>query len=67
MQPLGAPGTRKLKDIFNDLRVPRPKRDRVPLVVDANGAIVWLAGYRIAQRAAIGEGTPTVLRLRLER
>ena len=66
VQLFGAPGTRKLKDIFNDLRVPRPKRDRVPLIVDANDAIVWLAGHRIAQNAAIGEDTRTVLRLRLE-
>jgi len=67
MQPLGAPGTRKLKDLFNDLRVPRSKRDRVPVVVDASDRIIWLAGHRIAQYAAIGEKTQTVLRLRLER
>jgi len=62
-RPLGAPGARKLKDLFNDLRIPRPRRDRIPLVVDSLDRVLWLAGHRVADSAAVREGTRAVLRL----
>ncbi|WP_235514086.1 tRNA lysidine(34) synthetase TilS [Deinococcus sp. Leaf326] len=34
-------GTRKLSDVLTDARVPREERGRVPLVVDAGGAVQW--------------------------
>ena len=34
-RPLGAPGRRKVQDVFVDRKVPRNERDRVPIVVDA--------------------------------
>jgi tRNA(Ile)-lysidine synthase len=47
-RPLGAPGRRKLQDLFVDRKVPRRERDRVPVVVDASGRIVWVAGVAVA-------------------
>jgi len=47
-RPLGAPGRRKLQDVFVDRKVPRMERDRVPVVVDADGRIVWVAGVTVA-------------------
>ncbi len=47
-RPLGAPGRRKLQDVFVDRKVPRSERDRVPVVVDANDDIVWVAGLTVA-------------------
>ncbi|NSL52908.1 tRNA lysidine(34) synthetase TilS [Calidifontibacillus erzurumensis] len=38
----GMVGTKKLKDIFIDEKIPREKRDRWPVVVDGNGEILWL-------------------------
>ena len=52
-RPLGAPGTRKLQDWFVDRKVPRAARDRVPLVVDARGRIVWVAGFTIAHECRV--------------
>jgi tRNA(Ile)-lysidine synthase len=49
LKPPGAPGRRKLQDLFVDRRVPREARDRVPLVVDAAGRIVWVAGLTVAE------------------
>ncbi|MBB5375540.1 tRNA(Ile)-lysidine synthase [Deinococcus metalli] len=37
-----AGGTRKLSDVLTDLRVPRADRDRVPLLVGADGAVRWV-------------------------
>jgi tRNA(Ile)-lysidine synthase len=51
-QPLGMRREKKLQDFFTDAKVPRTWRDRVPLLVSERG-IVWVAGHRIADWAAI--------------
>ncbi len=37
-----ASGTRKLKKVFGDARLPRPERLRRPLVADADGRVLWV-------------------------
>jgi tRNA(Ile)-lysidine synthase len=61
-RPLGAPGRRKLQDIFTDTKTPRPLRESTPVVCDSAG-IVWLAGYRIAERVKVTGATRRFLRL----
>lgn len=63
--PLGAPGTRKLKKFLIDRRVPRHKRDSIPLVVDASGHIVWVAGQEIGHAFRLVGDEDAVLELRL--
>jgi len=46
-RPAGAVGRRKLQDYFVDRKVPRDRRDDVPIVVDAADRIVWVAGHEI--------------------
>ena len=46
--PLGAPGSKKLKDFMSDAGAPAAWRDRVPLLATPRG-IAWVAGYRIAE------------------
>jgi tRNA(Ile)-lysidine synthase len=53
LHPVGAPGTRKLHDLLIDRKVPRQERDRVPVVVDAHGHIVWVAGVTISDRCRV--------------
>jgi tRNA(Ile)-lysidine synthase len=43
--PKGMNGRKKLKDLFIDNKIPREKRDKIPLVCDAGG-IVWVAGIQ---------------------
>lgn len=38
----GMKGTKKIKDIFIDQKIPKSKRDFWPIVEDANGHILWL-------------------------
>lgn len=64
-RPLGAPGERKLQDIFVDAGVPRRLRTRVPVVLDEKG-IVWLAGFRIADRVKMTPVTQHSLRISVE-
>lgn len=53
-QPLGMTHQKKLQDFFTDARVPRSWRDRVPLLVSAQG-IAWVVGHRIAHWAQVKE------------
>lgn len=46
MQPLGAPGTRKLKDLLIDRRIPRERRDRLPLLC-LGDRIAWVPGVTV--------------------
>jgi len=64
-RPLGLGGRKKLQDYFVDRKVPRDRRDRTPLVVDADDHIVWVAGHVIAEDFRVGRGTRDVVILRL--
>ena len=64
-RPLGAPGERKLQDIFVDAGVPRRLRSRVPVVLDEEG-IIWLAGFRIADRVKMESTTTCSMRFSIE-
>ena len=46
--PLGAPGSKRLKEVMSEAQIPAPLRDRWP--VFCNGAdIVWVPGVRISE------------------
>lgn len=45
--PLGAPGCQKLHDFFINKKVPREKRNEIPLLVTADDQIIWVSGYRL--------------------
>jgi tRNA(Ile)-lysidine synthase len=45
VRPSGLGGSKKLQDLLVDRKVPREQRDRVPVVVDATGRIVWVVGH----------------------
>ncbi len=67
IQPLGLDGHKKLQDLFVDRKVPRQERDTVPLVLDADGRIVWVAGHVIAHQARVTASTASVLLLHYRR
>lgn len=64
MQVDGLNGSKKVKDIFIDDKVPRSRRDHTPVVTDAGGTILWLPGIRRARAAKVTENTKQILRLR---
>ncbi len=55
-QPSGMTGTKKLQDFFTDTKVPRERRDRIPLLVCDNG-IAWVVGRRVAEWAGADSET----------
>ena len=60
MQPLGMAGTKKLKSIFIDDKIPWARRRHLPLLADRE-SIIWLASGRISERARVTEKTRLVL------
>lgn len=60
IKPMGMRGSRKLKDIFIDLKIPAEIRASVP-VFACGSEIVWLPGYRVAQGWEIGDASDAVL------
>lgn len=42
----GLNGSKKIKDIFIDEKVPRAERDKKLLVTDCDGNVLWLIGIR---------------------
>ncbi len=64
MTPFGAPGSKKLSDLFQEGRVPAAARPLWPVICQS-GSIVWLVGLRRAEVARVDVHTRRVLRLRL--
>lgn len=67
LYPLGAPGRKKVQDVFVDRKIPRDDRDREPIVTDEMGRIVWVAGQVLAAPFRVTPLTTTVVVLTLRR
>lgn len=61
IRPAGLDGTKKLQDLLVDRKVPRRERDRVPVVVDATGRIVWVVGHAADDAAVAAAGEDDVI------
>lgn len=57
IHPPGMAGSKKLQDLFVDLKVPRAQRRRLPVLV-AGAAVVWVVGLRVDRRFAAAPGQP---------
>ncbi len=62
IRPLGMVGTKKIKEIFIDERVPFQKRGTTPIVA-AGGEVLWVAGLRQSRAYSLTEKTGRVLQL----
>ena len=65
-RPIGLGGWKKLQDFFVDRKVARGERDRVPLVVDGRGRIVWVAGYALDEAFRVTDATQPVVVFRVK-
>lgn len=60
-------GTKKIKDVFIEQKVPRRLRNTVPLVTDAADTIIWVVGCRLAGGVSAEAGVARPLSLRVTR
>ncbi|UVI30376.1 tRNA lysidine(34) synthetase TilS [Paenibacillus spongiae] len=66
MRVLGLNGAKKVQDMFVDDRIAPSRRERLPLLVDADGHILWIPGVRRGASAQISDSTQRVLRIRAD-
>ncbi len=62
--PLGSNFFKKLHDFFIDEKIPRQKRDKIP-IVENNGDIIWIIGLRIDDRYKITNNTKKILYIKV--
>ncbi|MGF1922887.1 MAG: tRNA lysidine(34) synthetase TilS [Bacteroidia bacterium] len=58
--PLGMSQYKKLSDFFIDQKVPLPNKSKIPILVNGNGEIIWIAGYRQDNRYKLNATTKKV-------
>lgn len=66
MKILGLNGTKKVQDMFVDAKIAPSLRDRLALLVDGNGELLWVPGIRRSAHALITEQTRSWLRITLK-
>jgi tRNA(Ile)-lysidine synthase len=66
-QPIGAKSTRKLQDMFVDLKVPKEKRHSLVVATTVGNEIFWIEGIRIAERFRLTPNTKRRLVIRWKR
>ena len=63
--PLGAPGERKLSDVFTDRKIPKEERE-IPLVCKGN-EVYYATGVAVSERAKITPETREIIHIILNR
>jgi tRNA(Ile)-lysidine synthase len=64
MAVLGLNGTKKVQDMFVDDRIAPSRREVLPIVVDANGFVLWIPGIRRSAWAPVTDSTKRVIRMK---
>ncbi|MDB5146926.1 MAG: tRNA(Ile)-lysidine synthase, partial [Mucilaginibacter sp.] len=59
--PLGMKGRKKLSDFFINQKVPLHQKDETPILVNGNGEIMWIGGYRPDERYKVSDNTKKVI------
>lgn len=59
--PFGMNGKKKLSDFFVDEKIPRHLKYEIPILRDADGDILWVAGYRQSSKGIIHSKTEDIL------
>ena len=66
MIPCGMKGSKKIKDIFIDLKIPKEERDSKLIIADDEN-IIWLEGYRINDKYKVSAATKKILNISMGR
>jgi tRNA(Ile)-lysidine synthase len=62
-RPLGAPGRAKLQNLFVNRKIPRDRRERLPVVCLPSGDPVWVPGLPPADALAVTRSISHVVQL----
>lgn len=66
-QPFGMAGkSKKVSDLQTDLKMDRFEKERVVILENGNGEIIWVVGLRADERFRVGDGSRHALRISVE-
>lgn len=66
MIPFGMRGSKKIKDLFIDMKIPKEERKCIPLLC-FDGNISWIVGMRISEEYKVTNKTKNILKVMVER
>jgi tRNA(Ile)-lysidine synthase len=55
--PLGMGKFKKLSDFFIDEKIPVSEKKQVPILINGNGEVIWIVGWRQDNRYKLTEST----------
>jgi tRNA(Ile)-lysidine synthase len=58
--PLGMKGRKKLSDFFINQKISLNQKEEVPVLVNGNGEVIWVGGYRPDERYKVSNNTKKV-------
>jgi len=64
--PLGMSGSKKLKDIFIDMKIPQEERNKIPLICFGED-IGWIVGYRVSDKYKVTNESKNIIEINIER
>lgn len=64
--PLGMKGSKKIKDILMDAKIPKDLRDIIPLVLFDN-EVAWIIGLKTSDKFKVTKNTKTFLEIKFNR
>ncbi|MFA9559803.1 tRNA lysidine(34) synthetase TilS [Evansella sp. AB-rgal1] len=67
ISPLGLQGSKKIKEIFIEGKIPKQERDKWPIVTDNKGHIVWVPMLKRSNAALVDDSTERIVVLKFER
>lgn len=66
MIPFGMKGSKKIKDIFIDSKIPKEQRDFIP-IIEFDNSIAWLTGVKVSEDYKVNNKTKNILMIYVER
>lgn len=65
--PFGMIGFKKISDLLINLKLPINQKEHVLLLVNGNGAVIWVCGYRTDNRFKIGDESKKITTFELKK
>ncbi|MDB5109323.1 MAG: tilS [Mucilaginibacter sp.] len=59
--PLGMKTRKKLSDFFINQKIPLHLKNEIPLLINGNGELIWICGYRLDERYKVNKNTKKVI------
>jgi len=57
---LGMKTRKKLSDFFIQQKIPLHEKSAIPILINGNGDIMWIAGHRLSEHYKVNDNTKKV-------